>query len=74
MSQELLTFSGKSIYCPLADIHLDPSIPVDRAIITHAHADHARPGSKHYLAHKDSAAILKQRLGEDISLQTVEYG
>jgi len=74
MSQELLTFSGKSIYCPIADIHMDPSIPVDRAIITHAHADHARPGSKHYLAHKDSAAILRQRLGEDISLQTVEYG
>lgn len=74
MRPDLLQFNGNSIYCPLADVHIDPSIPVDRAIITHAHSDHAKPGSRHYLAHKDSEAILRQRLGQDISLQTVEYG
>ena len=73
-SQPVLQFTGKSIYCAQADAHIDPWIPVDRAIITHAHSDHARWGSKHYLAHKDSEAILRLRLGEDISLQTVEYG
>jgi putative mRNA 3-end processing factor len=74
MSGHLLQFTGKSIHCAKADVHLDPWIPVDRAIITHAHSDHARWGSKHYLAHKDSEAILRLRLGQDISLQTVEYG
>jgi putative mRNA 3-end processing factor len=46
---------------------------VDRAIITHAHSDHARWGSKKYLAHKDSEVILRMRLGQDISLQTANY-
>jgi len=70
----LLKFVSSGIYCPLADIYIDPWKPVDFAIITHAHSDHARPGSRHYLAHKDSESILRLRLGEDISLQTVEYG
>ena len=74
MTKSLLQFTSKSIYCPEADIHIDPWTPVERAIITHAHSDHARMGSKNYLAHKDSEAILRLRLGEDISLQTVEYG
>jgi putative mRNA 3-end processing factor len=74
MSKPLLQFTSKSIYCPEADVHIDPWIPVERAIITHAHSDHAKQGSKNYLAHKDSEAILRLRLGEDISLQTVEYG
>ena len=73
-AQPLLQFTGKSIYCSQADAHIDPWIPVDKAIITHAHSDHAKWGSKHYLAHKDSEAILRLRLGPDISLQTVEYG
>jgi putative mRNA 3-end processing factor len=55
-------------------VHIDPWKPVEKAIITHAHSDHARSGCKHYLAHKDSAPILKLRLGENISLQTLEYG
>lgn len=58
----------------MADVHIDPWMPVDRAIITHAHSDHAKWGCKHYLAHKDSSAVLRLRLGEDISLQTVAYG
>lgn len=74
MAKTLLQFTGKSIHCSIADVHIDPWIPVDKAIITHAHSDHAKWGSKHYLAHKDSAAILRLRLGQDISLQTVEYG
>ena len=73
MASHLLQFTGKSIYCAAADAHIDPWIPVERAIITHAHSDHARWGSKHYLAHKDSETLLRLRLGNDISLQTVEY-
>ena len=70
----LLQFTGTSIYCPHADVHIDPWMPEERAIITHAHSDHAKWGSKNYLAHKDSEPILRLRLGQNISLQTVEYG
>jgi putative mRNA 3-end processing factor len=68
----LLKFTSKGIYCEQANIFIDPWKPVDKAIITHAHSDHARIGNRFYLAHKDSERILKYRLGE-ISLQTLEY-
>lgn len=68
----LIQFTNKGIYCRQADVYIDPWAPVNKAIITHAHSDHARFGSKHYLAHKDSASILKYRLG-DISLETRDY-
>jgi putative mRNA 3-end processing factor len=74
MSSQLLQFTSSGIFCPDANIYIDPWKPVDRAIITHAHSDHARVGNKQYLAHKDSGSILRLRLGEDISLQTVDYG
>ena len=45
-----------------------------RALITHAHADHARPGSGEYWAIGRSANVLRQRLGQQINLQTVNYG
>ena len=44
------------------------------AICTHAHSDHARWGMKHYLAHHDSAEVMKLRLGADLSLETLGYG
>jgi putative mRNA 3-end processing factor len=71
---QLLTFTDKGIYCNAGNFYIDPWRPVDCAVITHAHSDHARPGSKHYLAHKHSEPILRLRLGHEISLQTVEYG
>lgn len=70
----LLHFTTGGIYCPAVGVHIDPWNPADFAIITHAHSDHAKFGSRHYLAHKDSESILRLRLGEGISLQTVEYG
>jgi len=73
MSSPLLQFTSSGIFCPDAGVYIDPWKPVDRAIITHAHSDHARPGNRNYLAHKDSESILRLRLGEDISLQTVAY-
>ncbi len=73
-SNALLQFTSSGIYCPAAGVHIDPWNPTDLAIITHAHSDHAKWGSRHYLAHKDSESILRLRLGEEISLQTVSYG
>ena len=72
--KSLLQFSSASIFCEQAKVHIDPWKPVELAILTHAHSDHARPGCKHYLAHKDSETVLRLRLGSDISLQTLEYG
>jgi putative mRNA 3-end processing factor len=72
MSQ-LLTFTDKGIYCSAGNFYIDPWKGVDYAVITHGHSDHARWGSRHYLAHQDSEPILRQRLGADISLQTLPY-
>jgi putative mRNA 3-end processing factor len=49
-------------------------MPVDRAVVTHAHSDHARPGHAHYLAQRDSEGILRKRLAASIALQSVDYG
>lgn len=69
----LLTFTEEGIYCPRADVYIDPWKPVDRALITHGHADHSRWGNKHYLATESAAPVIRHRLG-DIDLQTVRYG
>ena len=71
---QLLVFTPKGIYCPRANIYIDPTHRVDYAIITHAHADHARKGMKRYLAHRDCVPLLKLRLGANISIRGVEYG
>lgn len=71
---DLLKFTSKGIYCPPAGVYLDPWKPVQKALITHAHSDHARSGSQQYLAQADSEALLRLRLGRNISLQSVQYG
>lgn len=68
-----LQFTDKGIYCPQADIYIDPWRPVDKAIITHGHSDHARVGSNKYLCHRHTVPILRLRLGEDIQAQGLEY-
>jgi putative mRNA 3-end processing factor len=69
----LIRFTNKGLYCEKAGVYIDPWLPVDKAVLTHAHSDHARWGSRHYLAQRESENILRYRLG-DISLQTLEYG
>lgn len=71
--QALLEFTDKGIYCSRGKFYIDPWKPVDDAVITHAHSDHAYWGHKHYLAHHLSKQVLLHRLGE-INLETVEYG
>ena len=73
MSSDLLTFTDRGIYCPLGDFYIDPWRPVDRALITHGHADHARPGHGAYLATKAAAPVMHHRLG-DIPLDTIRFG
>lgn len=70
----MLSFDDNGIYCRQANVYIDPWKPVDKAIITHAHSDHARWGMKHYLAVHNAIPVLRYRLGQDISIQGVDYG
>jgi len=70
----LLQFTSKGIYCPPGKFYIDPWGPVARAIITHGHADHARPGMSHYLCHHFTKPILYARIGPEIDCQSVGYG
>ena len=72
-SHPLLITRPEGLYCPAGDFFIDPWRPVHRAVLTHAHSDHARIGSAHYLATEASAPVLRERLG-DIALQTLAYG
>lgn len=64
--QPLLQFNSKGIYCAQAKVYLDPWKPVDKAIITHGHADHSRWGHKQYITHTTNVPIIKHRLGDII--------
>jgi putative mRNA 3-end processing factor len=64
MQEPLLAFNQNGIYCAKADVYLDPWRKVDKAIISHGHADHSRWGNKKYITHHDNIPIMKHRLGE----------
>lgn len=70
----MLSFTKKGIYCEQAAVYLDPWFPVERALISHGHSDHARYGMKHYLTQNDNVSVIKHRLGSDISVQGLAYG
>lgn len=73
MKRPLLEFTEKGIYCSRADVFLDPWKPVKKALISHSHSDHARPGSTEYLTFNGNIPILKHRLGA-IQVQGLEWG
>lgn len=70
----MITFDSCGIYCAQAGIYIDPWKPVDKAIITHAHSDHARAGMGAYLAHTDAVPVIKYRLGAESQTQALPYG
>lgn len=69
----LLQFTDKGIYCPQAGVYLDPWKPVDKALITHGHSDHARWGHQKYLCTETAKPVIQYRLNSP-DLQTVKYG
>ena len=73
-SNDLIVQRREGLYCPPGDFYIDPWRPVERAVITHAHADHSRRGHAHYLAAAPAAGVLRTRLGDEIDLQTLSYG
>ena len=73
MDDDLIVQRPQGLYCPPGDFFIDPWRPVSRAVITHAHADHARAGHGAYLAAAPGVQVLRARLG-DLPLQTLGYG
>ncbi len=69
----VLSFTERGIYCAAGDFFIDPWRPVDRALITHGHADHARPGHTRYMCTDAAAPVIRHRLG-NIELNTVSFG
>ncbi len=70
----LIEPTDSGLYCAAGDFHIDPWRPVRRAVITHAHADHARAGSERYYATGSAIPILQKRLGPVQDFQPLDYG
>src|ERR1700691_5278454 len=73
--QSWLRVTPKGLYCAPGDFFIDPTGPVERAIVTHGHGDHARSGHKHVLATKETLAIMRHRFPDDAGTrQALPYG
>ncbi|HWF19492.1 MAG TPA: ligase-associated DNA damage response exonuclease, partial [Verrucomicrobiae bacterium] len=70
----LVTKTENGLFCEQGNFYIDPWKPVDAAVITHAHSDHARIGSRYYLTETSGKSILQQRLGPDARIETLPYG
>lgn len=69
----LLQQTPVGLYCEAADVYIDPRRKVKRALITHAHADHAYPGHQLYLSTPQTGILLKHLLGDKLQIQTLPY-
>lgn len=74
MSDPLLTWTPAGLFCPPGEFFIDPHRPVDRAIVTHAHADHARTGSRRYLTSVEGERVLRRRVGPRAEIDTLPFG
>lgn len=74
--EDLLRVTDQGLYCPPGDFHIDPVRPVARAVLTHGHADHTRPGNQAVLATAETIAIAQARYGDQAGqqLQALRYG
>ncbi|HEX2191478.1 MAG TPA: ligase-associated DNA damage response exonuclease [Longimicrobiaceae bacterium] len=74
-AEPLLRPTDRGLYCAAGDFHVDPWLPVPRAVVTHAHSDHARWGCGRYLASRQGERVLRARLGgSGAPVRAVEYG
>jgi putative mRNA 3-end processing factor len=70
----LIEPTQSGLHCAAGGFHIDPWEPVDRAVITHAHGDHLVAGSRAYLCSSSSLPLVRQRLGDDASVQAIPFG
>lgn len=70
----LIALTEKGLYCEAGGFYIDPHRVVDVAVVTHAHSDHARRGSKRYVCVDSGLGLLKSRLGKNIVAEGFKYG
>ena len=74
--EDILLPTPAGVYCKLGSFHIDPTRPVDKAVITHGHSDHARAGHGAVLATQETLDLMRLRYGEGFagSTQAISYG
>ncbi len=70
----LISLTPRGLYCRQGDFYIDPWLPVDKAVVTHAHADHAYRGSKNYLVATEGESLARIRLDPESTISTQKYG
>ena len=74
MHDALLQPRAEGLYCPAGDFFIDPLEPVARAVVTHAHGDHARQGNARYYVASAGLGLMRERLGEPALIEAFDYG
>lgn len=74
MPDPLLQPRPEGLYCPAGDFFIDPVLPVAQAVVTHAHGDHARSGSRHYQVAAAGLGLMRERLGVEATIDAHAYG
>jgi putative mRNA 3-end processing factor len=74
VAQTLLVSTPAGLACPRGGFFIDPVGEVDVAVVTHAHADHARPGARRYVCAADGLTVLRRRLGPEVAIDAWPYG
>jgi putative mRNA 3-end processing factor len=72
--KDILESTSHGLYCVPGDFHIDPHLPVARAVVTHAHSDHARWGCQRYLAAQPCEQLLRLRMSPDAEFRFLPYG
>jgi putative mRNA 3-end processing factor len=70
----MIEFTPKGFYCPAGDFFIDPRSKVERALITHAHSDHTRPGCASYLCAKPSVPLVQLRCAKSAIVEGIAFG
>ena len=74
MKNDVLELRQEGIFCPSGGFFIDPRGKVERAVITHAHSDHGRPGHGSYLCSETCKNLLKLRIGGDALIESLPFG
>ena len=75
MRLDWLKVLPRGLYCAPGDFFIDPAGAVERAVVTHGHGDHARPGHAHVLATAETIAIMRRRMGDGVGdAEALAYG
>ncbi len=69
----MLILRKQGLYCEAGDFYIDPTGAVERAVVTHAHSDHARRGAKKYFTPRSGVGLVRARLGANIQIEGREF-